>query len=544
MPDKPEKPILKTSDSSIKSDGFFNKIAGSILLAFVESIDFIFDAIKYTIGLLWEGFADAMLVTWGILTKQFEKTWGESKDKRWNKLVLFLSRHDAIDDETIKDLNKLKGLDEPLEYLTYLFTWAAAVGVFIKQYMYAATADIRRKLMRDFEPENIDVNSVMRAVFTAPEKMEEAKKILEEAGYSDSQIDMLFISMYRLYDEGVISRLFLRGEIDEPTMFEKMRQLGFTDERTRDIVKLWERIPSIQDIVRYIAKEAFEPDKIEMFGLMEEYPVEAEIWGAKQGVSKKWVEAEWVAHWRDLGIDFMLEAFHRHIVDWDLVKSYMSLIEIPPRLQSIVRDTAFRVYTRVDVRRMHKIGVLDDEELVQAYQDQGYDTDKAAKMAQFTIRYNIQNQKDLTKSEVLKGYAENIIPKNEALAMLIDMEYSEGEAEYLVTYEDYKEGKKLEDLVLKNIASRYQENLIDQTEARTRLNNLNLSGERIELLIEKWLINKSDDTKLPTKSDCDKFLINNLIDENEYRDKLRALGYKPYDINIYIKLINLSSKEE
>ncbi|GAI31653.1 unnamed protein product, partial [marine sediment metagenome] len=97
----------------------------------------------------------------------------------------------------------------------------------------------------------------------------------------------------------------------------------------------------------------------------------------------------------------------------------MRLIEIPPALRTIVRDTAFNVYTRVDTRRMHKLGVLTDDELWQVYKDQGYDEEKALNMAKFTVRYNEQTDKDLTKSEILKGFAEDIISREDAKVMLV-----------------------------------------------------------------------------------------------------------------------------
>ena len=529
--------MVDNNNKDRQSYGFFDRLTGVILGAIVESIDFLVAAIEHTLGILWDGFADGMVFSWKKLVEYISPQLRSSTNKRWKSLIDYLSRYKAIDSETIDDFNKLKDLSEPMEWFTWIGIWIATIGVTVKGFVYAVTGDIRRKQFSQYEPENMDVNSALRAAFIAPEKIELVKRILEEAGLPDDQIELMFISMYRVYDEGIVRGLFLRGEIDETKMFERMKQLGYTDTRINEIVKLWQVIPGVQDIVRYIAKEAFEPDKIKTFGLMEEYPVEAEKWAKMQGVSKKWVEAEWVAHWRDLGIDFMLEAFHRHIVDWDLVKDYMSLIEIPPKLQSIVRDTAFRVYTRVDVRRMHAMGVLNDAELVTAYLDQGYDEDKAVKMAEFTIQYNIQQQKDLTKSEILKGYAERIIPKEEAKDMLVDMKYDSDEAEYLLTFEDYKENKKLEDLVLKNIATRFQSNLISEFETRSRLAKLNLSGERIDLLVEKWQIDITVDIKPASKADSDKFYAGGLIDKDNYRDRLKKIGYLDKDIDLYIKLI-------
>ena len=167
--------------------GFFGKLGGSVLVGLVQSFDYILEAIAYTIGLFWDGMARGVLSVWDAVSEMTTGIFTRSKTERWKRLIDYLSKGKAIDDATIADLNRLQNLSEPLEYITYLFTWVASIGVYIKTYLYVATADIRRKMNRDYEPENIDINSVMRAVFTAPEKMPEAKKILEFRRYLDQR---------------------------------------------------------------------------------------------------------------------------------------------------------------------------------------------------------------------------------------------------------------------------------------------------------------------------------------------------------------------
>jgi len=493
----------------------------------------------------------------GFFTVGFSKVWNEfpsaaekiaamlfaklflglsiTKTGRWNMLFSKLASMKAIDAETTRDLAAMQELPQPLEFLAWLYVVVAFFGLYLKGLAFAITGDLRRKMNRDYEPEIMPYADALRTAFIDPEKLPKVKSILQESGFSDDEIDLLFVSMYRLYDEGTIRELYFRDVITKTKMFERMRQLGYTDKRINEIIQIWPVIPSLGDIVRYIAKEAFEPKMIELFGLLEDYPLEAEKWAKIQGLDKRWVEAEWVSHWRDLGIDFMLEAYHRNIVDWPLVERYMALIEIPPKLREIVKETAFRVYTRVDVRRMHDLGVLNDEELYWAYLDQGYDETKAENMAKFTIAYNAKHDKDLTKSEVLKGYGESLIERDDAVAMLLDMEYDINEVEYLLIYEDYKKEKRLQDMQLKNIANRFQNNLIDSSEARDRLNRLNLSGKKIAILMEQWLIEKFEDIKIPSKTDFDKFFKLGLIDKDNLYTELRKLGYEDYYATLFVQ---------
>ena len=485
----------------------------------------------------WSGFTPNVVSVYKGIKNLINTDWKTHEQDTWDKMLSQFERDKLIDADTKAQLIKLKELPKGGDYVAYftvfllltlkqVTTWSGVIG-----------SDIRRELNVKHRPIDISGGEAIPAAFLSPDKIPAVKKLLTQLGYPDDQIELMFLSFHRGYDENTIRTLYFRDVITEQQVYERMKTIGFSKERTAEIIQSWPVIPSLQDIVRYIAKEAFEPDMIKMFGLMEDYPVIAEKWAAKQGLSKEWVEAEWVAHWRDLGIEFMLEAYHRHIVDWNFVERYMALIEIPPALRNVVKQTAFNVFTRVDVRRMHDIGVLTDDELIVAYQDQGYDENKAAKMAEFTKRYNKQHERDLTKSEVLKGYAERLITKLDTLPMLIDMEYSESEAEYLLAYEDFKFDKKLQTKKIDAIKFKFIQNFATEKDTRNQLTILALQGKHIDVLIDEWQIDIFQDQKFPSKTDLDKFIKAKIINQEIYTDEMFKLGYSQRYINWYWRLI-------
>lgn len=491
---------------------------------------------------VWTNFEPNIITAAKGIRDFFVIDWKTTEKENWDKMLSAFEKDKWIDAKTKTELLKLrelpKGGDVACYFAVFLLltlkqvaTWSGVVG-----------ADITRNLNAQYRPVDASAGELIPAAFLDPKKEPEVKQVLAQLGLPEKQVDLLFLAFHRAYDEGAIRTLYFRNVITESQVYEKMKAIGFDTQRTKDLMQTWPVIPSLGDIVRYIAKEAFEPEMIELFGLLEDYPVEAEFWAKQQGLDKRWVQAEWVAHWRDLGVDFMLEAYHRNIVDWPLVERYMALIEIPPKLRAIVRDTAFRVYTRVDVRRMHDLGVLNDEELVNAYLDQGYDEEKALNMAQFTIRYNAQHQKDLTKSEVLTGFRENIIERVDAEAMLIDMDYDESEAEYLLTYEEFKRNKDLEKLSLNNIKSRFQNNLIEEAVCRDRLAKLGVVTNRLNALVDQWKIDKFEDLKIPSKTDLDKFFKLGLIDAERLYNELRILGYNEDYTKLFVALAEKTKK--
>jgi len=185
------------------------------------------------------------------------------------------------------------------------------------------------------------------------------------------------------------------------------------------------------------------------------------------------------------------------------------------------------------------MGVLTDKELIQSYKDLGYDQVHAEKMADFTVRYNQGKAKELTRGQILTGYKEKILSKGDSITLIIDIGYSEAQAEYFILMEDYKEAKDLQDDVLSNIKDRYQNNFADEFETRSKLGQLNLTGERIALLMDKWKIKKLIDVKIPSKSDLDKFLAGKIIDLATYRIEMDRLGYNTKYISWYEQLTAL-----
>jgi len=192
---------------------------------------------------------------------------------------------------------------------------------------------------------------------------------------------------------------------------------------------------------------------------------------------------------------------------------------------------------------MHKIGVISDEELVRAYEELGYDITHAKKMADFTVKYNQSSDKTLTKSEILKGYTENIIKYEDAALFLVDMGYNENETNYLLSLEDYKRDKALLKQRLDNVKWRFQNNVLTETQTRDKLGQLGLTGSQISTYLESWIIDRIDDIKHPSKADLDKLIAAKIINLVTYTDQMYKLGFNTKYIEWYVKLLGTKQKE-
>ncbi|MBA7471388.1 hypothetical protein ES707_06694 [subsurface metagenome] len=398
-----------------------------------------------------------------------------------------------------------------------------------------SSLDAQYSFMQLATPHPAPVDNLVRSMIIDPARSTENRGELKKHGFNDLQIDNIILSYYRTVDEGTVRTCFLRGVITEETMYERMRELGYTDTRIKEIIQTWVVLPGPGDLFEMVAKEAFEPDIYTKLGLAEEFPTDQVEWLEKQGISQEWAMKYWIAHWAQPSIGQGFEMLHRGVIDMPTLDLLFRAVEIPSFWRDKLTKIAYQPYTRVDVRRMHDLGVIGAEALIQAYLDIGYDPDRALNMANFTILYNASHEKELTRGAILESYREGLITRADATQLLIEQEYSQDLADYYLTLEDYKRDKEVQDLQFDNIKEQYLLGLISKIQAKDSLNKLGLLGSKIDSLMEAWELQKYKYQRLPSKADCDRFLIKGIINEGEYGQILTQHGFAWRSIQMYLE---------
>lgn len=461
----------------------------------------------------------------GIDLAYWTKVDQEVSDKITPNIIPFLAYVFGVDEDTAKEWYTGLDMPWPLNWLMLGITLLTTLGtramrssdVFLEKDIQSLLSQTGHTLP--------DPQALIRAAFIDSGRTGKVRDSLKKYGYNEENIDNLFIANYQLYDIQTIRTAWLRGVIDDDLVFERMREHGFTDTRIREIMETWPLLPGPQDLFFMVAKEAFEPETYKTLGLDAEFPTEQLEWLQKQGISEGWARKYWIAHWDQPSIQQGFEMLHRGVIGMEEIDILFKTVEIPPYWRDKLTKIAYMPYTRVDVRRMHDMGVLTDEELIRSYMDLGYDEKHALKMAEFTVRYNQGAEKRLSKGEILKGYKKKALSFEDAKDLLMSIDFSADHSEYLLTFEDYLERQDIEDLQIKNLQDRYENNLIDLDFVVQELGKMNLPSERVDLLLEKWQIAKFEDRKMPSKGDLLKFLRNNIITEDEYRQEMNKLGY-------------------
>uniref|UniRef100_A0A6H2A1H6 Uncharacterized protein n=1 Tax=viral metagenome TaxID=1070528 RepID=A0A6H2A1H6_9ZZZZ len=263
--------------------------------------------------------------------------------------------------------------------------------------------------------------------------------------------------------------------------FEDLKEQGWSDERIEALKFFTLFYPAPADLVRWQAREVFEPAMIEKYGLDDEFGgIDLEPF-RKAGMTDEQSLNYWRAHWEHASWMQVVEMLHRGLVTEAEVYDWFRVVEIVPYWRDLLIQTAYTWPTRVDVRRWWDMRTIDETELRRLYSGMGYrgvnldnyvlwtkvyvafpdlmarwtkgwitiddvraelvalgmPADRVEEMIQQKIGpqepERVEDAKSLTKTEIYKGVKKEVITWDEGIELLTDLGYDYDEADYILT---------------------------------------------------------------------------------------------------------------
>jgi len=220
--------------------------------------------------------------------------------------------------------------------------------------------------------------------------------------------------------------------------------------------------------------------------------------------------------------------------DLETLRVLMKTADYPKFWRDRLIAIAYSPLTRVDLRRIYELGLIDDEELKARLMELGYTKKDAELMLQFYKAYRNVEERDLTKTEILKGYRMGSMTKEQAKEMLMDLGYSEEEAEFILELEDYKKWRDEVDEQVDLLMAEYKEGLITKDELAKGLESLNLSEKEKEYWLRKADVIRARERKRATPSDWRRWFEAGVVDEVEFRKRMEAFGYTKEEVDYFV----------
>ncbi len=303
-------------------------------------------------------------------------------------------------------------------------------------------------------------------------------------------------------------------------------------------------IPPVPDLIAMAVREAFSPEIAERFGQFEDFPAPFAEAAASQGISEEWAQRYWAAHWALPSIQMGFEMVHRGVIETDDLNLLLRAQDIMPFWRDKLTAISFSPLTRVDIRRMHKVGVLSESEVNRAYHDIGYSDENAQRLTDFTLRLNAPKAAEevselaaLTRASVLGFFEDGIIDAPRARSLLLDLGVSEQAADLFIGAKeaDLERADRKDQIQL--ILDQQGAGILQFDEAQDRLAGLGLETREQERAVTKLLRQEARLTQLPSRGELDRMLKAGVIPREEYLATLQRRGYAEKWATRFLQLV-------
>lgn len=326
-----------------------------------------------------------------------------------------------------------------------------------------------------------------------------------------------------------------RGELTEAQILDSLQKQGYEDEDIEALRNITLFYPSPADLVTWQAREVYEPEMIEKYGLTEELENVEKAPFYKSGMTDEQIRNFWIAHWQHPPWTVIRSMLFRTDLTEADVWDWFKTIEIPPFWRDKYIEIAYNPVTRVDLRRLYKSEIYDRDQVKAGYIALGNAPEIAEHLTAWTEEEYAPDTKDLTKTEVLKNYRIGEISLDTAKTLLEVLDYNPDQIEFVIAYEDYQLELKAKEEEAELLLVEYMNGTITFDAFTGSIEKAGFTQKAISKYIDKAKSKTRAAVRLPSKEDVTKWLSLGIITEEQFITMLSNLKYRSEDIVRYLE---------
>lgn len=342
-----------------------------------------------------------------------------------------------------------------------------------------------------------------------------------------------------------ILRAMLRVDPDMLDADRQLYRIGIHPDFMHVYKTLMKQIPPVGDIITMAVREAFTPEIAIRFGQYEDFPDDLRKYASMQGLTEEWAKRYWAAHWALPSPQQGFEMLHRGVIEVGDLELLLRASDVMPFWRDKLVKIAYRPLTRVDVRRMYGLGVLDEREVYEAYLNLGYDETNAERMAEFTIKQVLETQSRFNAADVVNAFNNRIIERADAISILVSIGIPSNNASQIIERAEYTRLWDWTQDRIRGIKNLYKQHVLNANQTQDSLGALNLPATEITNLMDTWYKEvKEEPVKNWTRPETLSFLKKEIITEARAKTELVRLGYDDEHINAYFKALTWKEEKE
>lgn len=322
---------------------------------------------------------------------------------------------------------------------------------------------------------------------------------LAARGFTSSDINVFTANYQQLMSFNEMLPALYKGVLSVSEVVARMEDRGWSAEDVSVMLLAAKPMPQVGDLIRFGVREAYDDGVSGRWGYDADFPGGFARDMAKLGYDPEWAKYFWRAHWELPSVQLGMEMTHRGIISTGEFEELLRISDYPSGWRSRMQQVIYSPYTRVDVRRMYGMGILDRAGVVKSYHDIGYDDEHAEKLADFTIKYEDENgksdipeMKTATLSIISSAVAKGMMSDDDAKSKLSNLMYTPDTAEWIIALAHWK--KAVADKPepqsgfttdMRNITERaYMNGTIEQAPALAQLVQVGYSSEEAGFILQ------------------------------------------------------------
>lgn len=375
-----------------------------------------------------------------------------------------------------------------------------------------------------------------------------------------------------------IASAWYRGTLQASDIKKQIKRIGGWKDDIIDVLqKNLYVIPPISDQIRFVVREAYNPEQVAKLGLDEEYEQnpQYEYWASRSGLQTipantfpgqaeeiNWAKMYWRAHWTlpsPTQVYVMLqrlrpEAKERYTTDdlkpepvtIDDVRSLLKANDYPPIWRDRLAAISYHPLTRVDIRRFYLDGTIDEDEVYQCNRDIGYD-ERNAKIITEWLK-NQKKKKDEKEKEkmfavisrrlaakILQSYYIGAVSRTEAFQGLVGTGTKPEVAGYYLDEVDIRLHNEYVMTYVKSIKREYMLGLYNEEDVRRLLIEAGIEPIAAQRYVTLWARLMRMPRRIASAKQVLDWFKRGLLQEDEVVLRLHNLGYSNTDQLLFLQ---------
>jgi len=364
----------------------------------------------------------------------------------------------------------------------------------------------------------------------------------KENGFNNEYAEKFYNISGHLLSIADYITLWRRDKITEEELDNRLLNLRLDAVTIENAKKVTEYFPNPQDLIHFAVREVYNPEIVSRFGMMQDLPQKFITEAAKGGVQKEQAENYWAAHWVLPSINQGFEMLHRGVIDNNTLNLLLKALDVMPFWRDALTKISYNPLTRVDVRRMYRLDVLDEQGVYDAYLNIGYSPEDAQKMLEFTVRYENAENVGISRSNVMSSYQKGLISNEQLKVYLQGFGYTDNVVSYWLSVADFEKDNNELDTLVNELTAQYNQGIITLEVLQNTLNGANLPAVYVENVVSKVSLKLSAKRKTPSQNDLIDWLHKGIIDSLTYSMHMKQLGFTDELIINYLTEYELDGK--